>query len=1139
MVKTQKTDIILSIQVDGKKAATSLADYQKEIDRLKQSQKDLKKELKEGKITSDEYYKKFAKNKVDLTTTQKKTRELTKEMVNQKQALNLNKGSVEQMSLTLTKMRKRYDGLSAAERKNIKVGGALQKNIQMLDARLKDVDATTGRFQRSVGDYENKVGAAIRSTSGLSKGIGNLGAITGGVGATLVRSLTSPLLLAVGIFSKLGQGLSSITKKSKSFAAQMSKLKAISGATTTDMLRLSSAAIRLGSTTTKTASEVAQLQLNLSKLGFTTKDILNATKAITLLSEATGEDLAESATVVASTLNAFSLSTEHAGRVSDVMAKAISSSALDLQKFKVAMATIAPVASQYGASVEETTAQLATLVDSGLDASVAGTYLRKIYTELTVKGISYNDALNNIQNSSDKANTAIELFGKRAYGAGLILAKSQEKTDGLTNSFNNAAGAALKMANIAKDDLSGDLKALSSVWEGLQLNIENGQGAIAEFSRAAIQSLTALISLFTASGMSAANANIDKQASKLSYLYSVLSDNNNELDRRQTALNELKKIVPDYHASLTEEGKLINDNKIAIDNYLDSFEEKIKKEAFATDYAEEYSKNFNIQRKIFEEEEKRLAKNNRLKEKGIDMQVEMTEKERRLRVNLKKSNQELKFIQNEMEAFNKKLKESKPTETISPKSTTAQTETTQTEVGNDIIVETDEQRNARLNKIKKAADEEIKIKQQTQALANSLLKDGIEKAKEAIKLKNENEVAALKKRLLEDETLTAESRKLINEQINLKATELNNNLAKLDADEITRQANLEQEKLNLKIKYAKKGSDEKYRLETEQLEAERVAAIAAATKKGLDLEQVNAYYDNLQSERKTTKDEEDYQKELEVSRLHFEQKLLQMQMNHESTLQLELEQKQLELESLQQLQGESDDAFNLRKLQKEKEVADTETAIKAKQVADENALMQAKLSAFSGITGAIDGIIKASGTKNKALLRVSRGIALANIYLSQAMAIANAIKTATQSSVSVWDLVANIGVAVGTVVASTVSAFNSIKKSESTQGFATGGYVSGSGTSTSDSIDAKLSNGESVNNAASTEMFAPLYSALNQIGGGVPIEATGTSSNVNGEDMLARAFAKGVASLPNPVVSVEDITTGNQRVEVIEQITSL
>jgi hypothetical protein len=66
-----------------------------------------------------------------------------------------------------------------------------------------------------------------------------------------------------------------------------------------------------------------------------------------------------------------------------------------------------------------------------------------------------------------------------------------------------------------------------------------------------------------------------------------------------------------------------------------------------------------------------------------------------------------------------------------------------------------------------------------------------------------------------------------------------------------------------------------------------------------------------------------------------------------------------------------------------------------------------------------------------------------------------------------------------------------------------------------------------------------LLSSLNQLGGGVPIQAKETASTVQGEDMLARAFAKGVAMLPNPVVSVEDINRGQRQVEVMNERATL
>ena len=103
------------------------------------------------------------------------------------------------------------------------------------------------------------------------------------------------------------------------------------------------------------------------------------------------------------------------------------------------------------------------------------------------------------------------------------------------------------------------------------------------------------------------------------------------------------------------------------------------------------------------------------------------------------------------------------------------------------------------------------------------------------------------------------------------------------------------------------------------------------------------------------------------------------------------------------------------------------------------------------------------------------------------------------------------------------------------KGFSTGGYVQGAGTGTSDSIPARLSNGESVMTAKATSMFSPMLSAFNQLGGGVPIVVNGGQSQI-GMDMLAAAVAKGYMMAPSPVVSVQEVNRAQKRVKTIESI---
>lgn len=103
------------------------------------------------------------------------------------------------------------------------------------------------------------------------------------------------------------------------------------------------------------------------------------------------------------------------------------------------------------------------------------------------------------------------------------------------------------------------------------------------------------------------------------------------------------------------------------------------------------------------------------------------------------------------------------------------------------------------------------------------------------------------------------------------------------------------------------------------------------------------------------------------------------------------------------------------------------------------------------------------------------------------------------------------------------------------KGFSVGGYVSGAGSGTSDSIPARLSNGESVMTAKATSMFSPILSAFNQLGGGVPIVVNGGQSQI-GMDMLAAAVAKGYMMAPSPVVSVQEVNRVQKRVKTIESI---
>lgn len=196
---------------------------------------------------------------------------------------------------------------------------------------------------------------------------------------------------------------------------------------------------------------------------------------------------------------------------------------------------------------------------------------------------------------------------------------------------------------------------------------------------------------------------------------------------------------------------------------------------------------------------------------------------------------------------------------------------------------------------------------------------------------------------------------------------------------------------------------------------------------------------------------------------------------------------------------------------------------------------QTKYNAIATMVGGLGDVFGAFGEEQKEWLILQKTLAMGEIMIAQAVAIANAIKQASQGSITVWDMIAQIATGVTAVTTAMVQAFTALDSAK----FATGGYIQGAGTGTSDSIPVRVSNGESIMNANTTAMFGGLLSSLNQLGGGVPIQVQQTASSVRGEDMLARAVARGVAMLPAPVVSVEDINRGQRQVQVLNDRATL
>lgn len=353
-----------------------------------------------------------------------------------------------------------------------------------------------------LGKTLNSASSQLKSFQNTIRGIGNAIGVSLGAAA-------------------LYQGVKQVVSIMSDFEHTMQTLKAISGATGAEFRSLERDAERLGASTKFTASQVGELQIAYSRLGFNTKEIRDATEATLDLAAATGEDLAKSADVAGSTVRGFGLRAKETHRVVDVMAASFNRTALSLENFTESMKYVAPIAAAANVTVEETTALLGVLADSGIRGSQAGTALRKIFADLSKDGRPFAERLDELAKKGITLSDSFDEVGRYAQTALLVLTKNKDKADELTKSFGDVSGEAARMARIMQDDLTGDVTKLTSAFEGLIIQITNSDGF-----RNITQQLTDLVNVASGAGQ-----NLDRTFKEIAYTLTQSGDLNLFSDR--------------------------------------------------------------------------------------------------------------------------------------------------------------------------------------------------------------------------------------------------------------------------------------------------------------------------------------------------------------------------------------------------------------------------------------------------------------------------------------------------------------------------------------------------------------------------------------------------------------------------------
>lgn len=318
-----------------------------------------------------------------------------------------------------------------------------------------------------------------------------VGGIMTSAGKTMTKAVTLPILGMTTAAVKVGGD----------FEEQMSRVKAISGATGDAFEELRDQAIDLGAKTAFSAKESADGMENLASAGFDAQEIMAAMPGLLDLAAVSGGDVALASENAATALRGFGLEADQSGHIADVFARAAADTNAEVADMGEAMKYIAPVANAMGLSIEETAAAIGIMSDAGVKGSQAGTTLRGALSRIAKPtkamretmdelGVSFYDSEGNMISLQDqisllsdsfngltqeqKNQALVTLYGQESLsGMMALIDKGPDSLGALTESLEQSDGAADEMARTMQDNMNSSIEQMLGAFESAAIVIQD------------------------------------------------------------------------------------------------------------------------------------------------------------------------------------------------------------------------------------------------------------------------------------------------------------------------------------------------------------------------------------------------------------------------------------------------------------------------------------------------------------------------------------------------------------------------------------------------------------------------------------------------------------------------------------------
>lgn len=467
---------IVDIQVNITSAAQALAQYGQAIDEAKVKQKQLKQELKEGKITQEQYQAAMAYSRTEVKANQDAARDLTNQVQRQITMVKAQEGSIKQLKAELAQATTQYQNMSRVERESSS-GTQLKAHIASLKTEIASASAETSAFYKNMGNPSQAV-----------QGLNNLK----GKAADLVKQMA--MMVTGGGIVALGKNLIETTRN---FEDGMARVQAVTNATQAEFQMMEQEALKWGSTTRYTATEAANSLENLTRNGLSAQQATEALGPTLQFAQANTIGLAEAADITTNVMNGFGLEVKNSGRVNDVLSSTAAHSATNISMLAEAEKNAAPFGHSLGQSIEEVNAALGVLADVGIKGSDAGTAIRMVLmglasptakqqkafkqlgvdiSESSLRSEGLTKTLEKLRDSgvmkaANSAELLGDIFGRRVAPQAMALLNNIDGLKTKLDILNNSQGTTERMFKQSYSELSNSLYGVQSAWENLQITL--------------------------------------------------------------------------------------------------------------------------------------------------------------------------------------------------------------------------------------------------------------------------------------------------------------------------------------------------------------------------------------------------------------------------------------------------------------------------------------------------------------------------------------------------------------------------------------------------------------------------------------------------------------------------------------------